>query len=31
MAQEVPWATVPVGDYLHVDYGKVDVQFKKIG
>ena len=31
MAQEVPWAAVPVGDYLHVDYGKVDVQFKKIG
>lgn len=31
MAQEVPWASVPVGDYLHVDYGKVDVQFKKIG
>lgn len=31
MAQEVPWATVPVGDYLHVDYSKVDVEFNKIG
>ena len=30
MAQEVPWATVKVGDYLHVDYTKVDVEFNKI-
>ena len=30
IAQEVPWATVSVGDYLFVDYNKVDVDFNKI-
>ena len=30
IAQEVPWATIQVGDYLHVDYSKVDVEFNKI-
>lgn len=30
IAQEVPWATVKVGDYLHVDYSKIDVEFNKI-
>ena len=30
IAQEVPWATISVNDYLFVDYSKVDVDFKKI-
>lgn len=30
MAQEVPWATVLVGKYLHVDYSKIDVKFNRM-
>ncbi len=31
MAQEVPWAASIADDgYLHVDYSKVDVDFKKV-
>ena len=30
MAQEVPHAQVKIGDYYHVNYSKLDVEFKKL-
>ena len=30
MAQEVPHASILLGDYYHVDYKKLDVEFKRI-